>query len=91
MMNDRLGKIKISKELLENFWKINVDFIPIQAAEEEDCFVYVCMSNQFRELSYGELVPSYELTYIKTKDGKVELSKVEELKCQFNAIIAKHQ
>lgn len=77
---NRVGKIKISKELLEEFWKINKDFIPIKATEEECSFEYVCISNYFRPININELVPSYDIQYIRDEVGNIFLNKVEELK-----------
>lgn len=79
MINDCVGKIKISKELLESFWFNNKYFVPVSAVEKEEYFEYTCYCNKFRKLIDGERIPEYNISYIKTITGP-ELYSVEELK-----------
>lgn len=80
MVNQRrIGKIRISEDMLEQFWRINkLKFIPYvcEFIYLEKVFEYIGISPYFDEVIEGSRYPLYNQVYKRDKLGRVKLINI---------------
>ena len=82
MNMNKIGFIKVSNQVLENFWFNNKWLIPLRAevlTTHNNMINYLCYCDRFRLLGEYDVIPMYELVLKKDEDGVVNLLSVEEV------------
>ena len=64
MYKNRLGKIQVAENCVENFWRIIDDFIPINITINNEYYkviTYTGTHPKFKTLKNGDLIPGYTI------------------------------
>lgn len=82
MNKAQLGYIEVQESLLERFWEMNKEFIPldIEMPLNYGVYKYLCYSKYFRILKEGESIPTYTTDWKCEENGVVHFLKVTEVK-----------
>ncbi len=78
----KFGKIEVTEELCDDFWKHIKDFTPtrIEYRYASRIFYIEAYSKYFRLLKEGDSIPKYMPIFRKFKNGNVRLKGFEEIK-----------
>lgn len=83
-LKNRLGTIKVTKELIESANKdilkaIFSEVYPIAIKEHADSFYYLCMSEHFEEKKKKDPIPRYSLSFTFLPNGLGKMTKCEKI------------
>lgn len=66
-----IGRVKITRQLVESVQGIFSEMNPIHIEEKEyGMLLYTCYSDHFEEVEEGEVIPLYDCTIIQADDSE---------------------